>query len=232
MRTDVLYLCHGRLEFTRATLTNLLQQTDWSLVNEFVVYNDATPEKDGATSAFVREALREAGFGTLRETNLGSPVAVMNHYLARSKAKRFAKIDNDIVVDYGWLNYLSAVMDEYPELELLGMQPAMGGDPRPDAKAVYSYTPCSHIGGVGLMARIAFKRYGRPVPNGRFGFTEWQHDHLPRRGWITPDLRTFALDLAPVEPWKSLTRRYKETPGLQRDWTPYQRSSYYDWWTG
>lgn len=235
MRTDVLYLCHGRLEFTIASLMQLLDHTDWSPVNDLIVYNDATPDRRGETSAFVREALADAGLGTFRETNLGSPVAVMNHYLNRSVADRFAKIDNDIIVGTNWLTHLSAVMDEYPDLDLLGMEPGMSGcraidDPL--ATAVYGYTPASHIGGVGLMRCEAFERYGFPEPNGRFGFTEWQHTFQPRRGWIQPDLRTFALDCVPRLPWCAYAATYKQTSDLQRDWPQYKDPSIYDWWTG
>lgn len=234
MNLDVLYLCHGRLEFTKATLPRLLETTDWSLVDELVVYNDATPEDDRATTAFVMAMLAEAGVGTFRQTNLGSPVAVMNHYLQRATAEMFAKIDNDIIVDDAWLSALLSVMSEWPQLQLLGMEPGMSGlraidDPL--ATQLYGYTDCSHIGGVGLMRRQVFKMYGRPVANGRFGFTEWQHQFQPQRGWIAPDLRTFALDRVPVEPWVSLTARYKRTEGLQRDWPLYEDAAIYDWWT-
>ena len=172
----------------------------------------------------------------LRETNLGSPVAVMNHFLDRSAAELFAKVDNDIVVSNNWLNALLGVMERNPELELLGAEPGMSGRrPMPvddGASSLYGYVKCSHIGGVGLMRRNAFERLGFPVPDGRFGFTEWQHDNDPKRGWISPDLRLFALDLLPIEPWASLTKHYKRTPGLQRDWPLYKDASFYRWWTG
>ncbi len=228
----MLYLCHGRLEFTQVTLPRLLATTDWDAINQFVVYNDATPELNGETSRFVRETLAEHGFGVLRETNLHSPVAVMNHYLNRAVAERFAKIDNDIVVPDGWLEALAGVMDRFPQLDLLGMEPGQSGCRPPDNDdVVYDYLDCTHIGGVGLMRRDAFLRYGFPQPQGRFGFTEWQHQHEPQRGWIRPDLRTFALDLLPVEPWRSITDSYRAVNGLQRDWTLYNDPRIYEWWT-
>jgi hypothetical protein len=178
----------------------------------------------------VKQELQRLGQGVLRETNLGSPVAVMNHYLNRSSNPLFAKIDNDIIVPDWWLNVLADVMDAHPQLELLGMEAGMSGvPPHPGplgepTYGYYSYEPCTHIGGVGLMRRSAFESRGYPNPDGRFGFTEWQHEHNPVAGWIKPDLLQFALDLLPIEPWRSITDGYKKIEGLQRDWPRY------DWW--
>jgi hypothetical protein len=112
------------------------------------------------------------------------------------------------------------------------MEPGMSGVGATDEPCVYSYMPASHIGGVGLMRRSAFERLPPPIPDGRFGFTEWQHEHEPVRGWIQPDLRMFSLDQLPLEPWLSITAAYKQVPRLQRDWSPYSKkmSYYWDWW--
>jgi hypothetical protein len=240
-KVDILYLCHGRLEFTKATLPTLLQNTDWSRVNEFVVYNDAAPDHP-LTYEYLHGTVADVYEGmTVRDTNIGSPVGVMNHYLARSqKARIFAKIDNDIVVPPGWLETMLSVMESDPDLMLLGMEPGMSGlqpigENDPAAECVYSYLPATHIGGVGLMRRQAFDSHPPLIPDGRFGFTEWQHTYEPVRGWIQPDLRCFPLDMIPVEPWKSITDAYKKVPGgrLQRDWATYDEkmSWYWSWWT-
>lgn len=227
---DVLYLCHGRLEFTEATLPTLIANTDWDMVNQFVVYNDAAEPGDPTTD-FLCEQIEPIAQSTLRATNLGSPVAVMNHFIRRATGEMFAKVDNDIVVPPGWLDDLVEVMETDPDLELLGMQPEMGGIWQ---EGTPRYKQCSHIGGVGLMRVSAFRGNHRPppIPNGRFGFTEWQHQWTPKRAWIRPDLLVFALDQLPVEPWRTITDDYKER-GLNRDWEPYPRemSRYWDWWT-
>jgi hypothetical protein len=228
---DVLYLCHGRLEFTQASLPTLIANTDWDMVNQFVVYNDAAAPGD-PTGDWVCEQIEPIEQATFRATNLGSPVSVMNHYIRRATGEMFAKVDNDIIVPPDWLIDLVDVMESDPDLELLGMQPDM-------AKGVWEpgmprYQECSHIGGVGLMRVSAFRGNDRSLPtaNGRFGFTEWQHEYEPKRAWIRPDLMTFELDRLPVEPWKSIADDYKER-GLNRDWEPYPRemSRYWDWWT-
>jgi hypothetical protein len=231
MSVDVLYLCHGRLEFTKASLQTLIAHTDWSPVNEFVVYHDAsTSAWDGDdVSSFLEWASREYDL-TVRHTNLQSPVAVMKHFLARSNASMFAKVDNDIVVPPGWLAALVSVMEVNPELELLGMEAGMSAR-KADVPGERTWTPSSHIGGVGLMRHSAFKHRPPLVPDGRFGFTEWQHEYGPVRGWIEPDIRMFALDQLPIEPWVTITEQYR-SKGLNREWPKYDpaMSFYWDWW--
>jgi hypothetical protein len=230
MRTDVLFLCHGRLEFTVASLENLIARTDWSLVNEFVVYHDAANSAyDGASVDAYLDEMSGAEM-TLRRTNLQSPVAVMNHFMARSQAELFAKVDNDIIVPDGWLEALLSMMEANPRLDLLGMEAGMSGQ-RAWALAPQTWTPSSHIGGVGLMRRTAFDVRPPLIPNGRFGFTEWQHDYEPVSGWIEPDLRMFALDQLPIEPWNTLTETYRKK-GLNREWSQHapSMSYYWNWW--
>jgi hypothetical protein len=227
---DLLYLCHGRIEFTEASLTTLIANTNWGLVNSFVVYNDAAPDLNETTKMLVEDfGLKD----NLRCTNLASPVGVMNHFLWRSQAEMFAKIDNDIMVPPGWLEAMLSVMDHDPQLDLLGMEAGMSAVRAPDTPVeCYTSTPCSHIGGVGLMRRRPFDTLDWPRPNGRFGFTEWQHHHRSVQcGWIEPDLRMFSLDQIPFEPWLRITKGYKETDGLQRNWEPYpdDMNWYWDW---
>jgi len=224
---DLLYLCHGRIEFTEITLANLLVNTDWNLVDNFVVYNDAAP--DGSeTTELLYELLEDRA--TIRQTNVKSPVGVMNHFLWRSQADLFAKVDNDIMVPPGWLEAMLSVMDRDPQLDLLGMEAGMSAIRAPDVPVeCYTFTPASHIGGVALMRRRPFDTYSWPRPNGRFGFTEWQQNHRPQRGWIEPDLRVFSLDQLPFQPWERITEEYKATEGLQRDWNAYPADMHFYW---
>jgi hypothetical protein len=226
---DILFLCHGRLEFTRETLPALLENTDWELVDRLVVYNDAATDGH-ETTKFLMETLPK--MAELRKTNLRSPVGVMNHFMWRSHAEIFAKVDNDIMVPPGWLEAMLGVMEGHPDLELLGMAAAMSAlNPPDETPAAYDYMPASNIGGVGLMRKSAFERHPWPVPNGRFGFTEWQHRYNPVRGWIEPDLRVFEIDKIPFNPWQSITSGYKAVEGLQRDWScyPSDMHDYWDW---
>jgi GT2 family glycosyltransferase len=232
--TDILYLTHGRLEFTEASLATLVFHTDWTKVNEFVVYNDSTPEKDGATDTLVRKLAGHLPQVQFRNTNLHSPVGVMSHFLARTSADRFAKIDNDVIVPDGWLNALTQIMDDHPEVELLGTEIGYGGSPLPDWDGRFGVVRSSHIGGIGLMNVGAFRNRVPFIANGRFGFTEWQHQQEVGAYWVTPDMPIFLLDRIPVEPWASLSARYAEEGVSRRDWEKLdpRDANCWEWWTG
>ena len=94
----------------------------------------------------------------LRESNLRSPPAIMNHYLATSTSPLFAKVDNDIALCPGWLDKMSFVLGEHPEIDLLGMEAGMVAMQGRDGVVYPSYgvEPCTNIGGVGLMRKSGF----------------------------------------------------------------------------
>jgi glycosyltransferase involved in cell wall biosynthesis len=220
---DILYPAFNRLRFVQETFPLLLANTDWSLVRQLVVYDDGSTD---GTRGWLKTALQDAD-GPLallfRRTNYGSPVAIMADYLTDDPADIFAKVDSDIAMPPGWLNTAARCMDENPDLEALGL--AAGWAERKDGPL--GYQPAPHIGGVGLMRSSAFK--GKPLdPNGRFGWTEWQHQHEPVRGWITPDVLAVQLDLIPEEPYVTLARRYVRL-GWQRYWPPMEDRALWAW---
>lgn len=230
MTCDIVYLAWNRERFTRTTLRLLRENTDWGRVRRLVLYDDGST--DGARK-LLDQAARDWPV-PVRVIHLGcrSPVETMRHYLADDPADLFAKVDNDIAVPPGWLDALLSVMERSPWLELLGMEAGQTVMPPAGWEGRYSYTTCSHIGGVGLMRTSAFQSRPLPVPNGRFGFTEWQYEHQPVRGWIYPDLLAPQLDRMPVQPWWSLSTRYVRQ-GWQRPWPPYhvKLTRAYDWVT-
>jgi hypothetical protein len=232
---DVVFVAQNRLEFTRCAFRHLLANTDWSLVDRLIVYDDES--EDGTRDLLLTELHRlppeirsksQIMFGPF-----GGPVAVMAHYLRSlrqsEEGRLFAKIDNDIVVPPAWLNELAHVLDRYPEGDLLGLPGGFGG--RPGGNPVYKYQTAEHIGGVGLLRVDAFR--GRPPlePNGRFGFTEWQWKYGAHAAWIAPDLLCVELDRMPVGPWPALSAEYIEK-GWQRDWGKYplDHDLYWSWW--
>ena len=233
MLTDILYLAKGRLQFTQHTFPALLENTNWDLVNQLVVYDDGSSKRD---RNWLAKAVNESGVNhKFRVTTFGSPVAVMNDYLDHTRADVFAKIDNDIVVCPDWLDNMLGVMERNPTLGLLGMEPGMGGGGTtigvPDGwDGVYREEPCSHIGGVGLFRVKVMQRYPRARPNGRFGGTEWQHKYRPERSWITPDLQVFGIDRVPVEPWVSYSQDFIDRE-VQRPWNTYPKEMgwYWEW---
>lgn len=235
MTVDVVYCAWNRLAFTELTFELLIANTDWSLADRLVVYDDGST--DGTAEYLELRCLdpRELVDITVvfLQTRTQSPPALMNAYLAESAADAFVKVDNDIAVPPGWLGTLLAVADANPMFDLIGMEAGRMGYPgQDDDRPVGSYRveEGSHIGGVGFMRTAAFA--GRPIPErGRFGFTEFQRRHGLTRGWIFPDLLVPQLDRVPVEPWVSLSRHYVEQ-GWQREWPQMDARwslPYFDW---
>jgi glycosyltransferase involved in cell wall biosynthesis len=233
---DILYVAWNRMEFTTHTFEWLLAHTDWRRVRKLIVYDDGS--EDG-TLEFLRDAVQRAphGKGEFRRSDLRSPPAVMNHYLATAESEWFAKVDNDIAVPGGWLESLISADAESPGFDLIGMEAGMTELAGRDGKKWdrhYRITPSTHIGGVGLMRTDLFKRTPRIPERGRFGFTEWQARYEVQTGWITPDLFCPQLDRIPCEPWVSLSEEYVRA-GWQREWPKYHEKwmePYWSWTVG
>jgi glycosyltransferase involved in cell wall biosynthesis len=233
---DILYLAFNRLRYTQASFGLLLANTDWSLVRRLVVYDDGSTD---GTREWLQEWMTDDGMDQLggviacltardlRLTEYHSPVAIMADYLNRDPADIFAKVDNDIAMPPGWLPTALRCMVENPELELLGL--AAGWAERKDGPL--GYQRASHIGGVGLMRSHAFTSRPPLEPDGRQGFTNWQHKYEPVRGWLAPDVLAVQLDLVPEEPWKTLAARYVRK-GWQRYWPPMDDPRLWAWLNG
>ena len=217
---DIIFLHNDRPEFTRASDAALQANTNGSRVQ---VIHHVKGES--------------------------SPVAAMNKWLdvqllSRGAPDLFAKIDNDVIVPPGWVEAAVDVMDRYPELSILGLEPWQSRTPAPWAKDKPVSTPEKNwiggagyvrvecVGGVFVARRSAFAR-SRPVPRDTYGgFTDWQIEHSEIvKGWIVPSIKLFLLDRLPVEPWRSLSDGYIAR-GVQRPWTNYDpnMSSLWDWW--
>lgn len=230
--TDILYVAWNRLTFTRFSFAMLIRNTDWSLVDRLVIHDDGSVD---GTLAYLKEAMKACPVDAVlnSDEHLESPPAVMNRMVEATSAARFAKIDNDIVVPPGWLNVLTDVMDRTPDLELLGMEAGRNGPPGHNGQpwgGVYGWVPGSHTGGVGLFQTEAFLKRRKLVEDaGRFGFTEWQHEYQPVRGWVAPDLLVSSLDQIPFDPWRRQSRKYVEK-GWQRAWPEYHERWDY-WWS-
>jgi GT2 family glycosyltransferase len=230
VKVDLIVPIHNRLEFTKATLKALVANTSWEKVRNFFIYEDAS--EDGTLEWLDRECPIPALMSpVILRGRYGSPVAVMMDALDRIGTDAImAKVDNDTVVPPGWLDDCLAVMEKYPELDLLGIEAFHPSAPCP---AERTYEPARFIGGIGLFRTRVF-RQDRPVPNGRFGFTEWQERREDIiKGWLNPALPVFLLDHLPMEPWTSLTEEYI-AKGWSRRWSKYdpaQHGKLWEWWT-
>lgn len=229
MKVDILFLAWNRFAFTKFSWRMLMENTDWDLVSKLVVWDDGS--EDGTAEWLNTQVSMAPVPASFTMDSLRSPPAVMNRYIAMSDAEIFAKIDNDIVVPKGWLPKMLGVMERNPEVELLGMEAGRGLGEKPDWDGVYRFEDGTHMGGVGLLRVDSFVRRTKMAENrGRFGFTEWQIEYDPIRGWINPDLPVVSLDRVPREPWLSHSVSYvlKE---WQRPWGTYhERADYWDDW--
>lgn len=236
MSLEILYLAWNRREFTSHTWAWLMAHTAWDYVSKVVVYDDGS--EDG-TLEFLRDNAKPFRRKhrtiqvELRESNLRSPAAIMNHFVATCRAEVFVKLDNDIALCGGWLEKMLDVMTRHPEVELLGMEAGMVAMQGRDGNIYQTYEvePCTHIGGVGMMRTSAFIDRP-PIPfrvGDRIGFTEWQDRYELNRGWIIPDLDVPQLDKMPIEPWVSLTAEYIEK-GWNREWPKYDEKWMAPYW--
>ncbi len=229
---DVLYLTFNRLAFTRFSWKMLVRNTNWDLVNKLYIHDDLS---DDGTDQWIKKQIKQAPPDAdivfeQPNSRLWSPPAVMNRMVTWTDSEWFAKIDNDIVVPAGWLEAMLEVIESNPEVELLGMEAGRGLSQTPDWDGVYRFEPGSHMGGVGLLKAEALRRRVRMIETkGRYGFTEWQHEYNPVRGWINPDLPVVSLDRVPFEPWLSLSAQYVDQ-GWQREWGTYHEQA--DYWHG
>jgi hypothetical protein len=223
---DLVFLTHNRLEFTRMSLAALIHNTDWSKVRDFHWYDDASTD---GTVAFYEEAWQSIPVDCViwHPGTWGNPVAVMNEYLKQHPAEIFCKVDNDILLPWGWLNEALAVMDTHPELDILGLE---AFDPVVEGTSKRGYRPCVHIGGVGLMRSKIFD-LSRPAPwDLRYGFTDWQMDRGDVvKGWMTPAIPMLLMDRLPYEPWKTLTSHYVAM-GWAREWPRYRQATNGNLW--
>ncbi len=229
---DVLYCAWNRRAFTEASFSALVANTDWAEVGTLFVHDDGST--DGT-----RKHLRIATMGrdlpcrvVFHDKRFGSPVGVMNWYLDQeTDTGEFVKIDSDIVVCPGWLGETILMAHLNPGFDAIGITPWEGPPRRPGFKA-RGILPNSHIGGVGLIRKRMFKQC-RPVPRGRFGWTEHQTNHGFQCGWLKPDMPCFELDRLPIEPWVTHSTRYV-AKGWAREWPKYAAEShaYWDWWEG
>jgi len=219
---EILYLAYNRLEFTKLSMETMLKNTTLSLVDRVVIYDDGSTD---GTLEYLRETIKGKPM-ELRETSGLGPTGILRHYVETGASEMFAKIDNDVMLPPCWLETCLRIMNE-PSIDILGIESMY-----PSGNGAHVFEPSEYVGGIGMLRTRAFD-HCIPRDHGRFGFTAWQ-DYHPRivKGWIKPSLPVCLLNLVPLEPWFSFSRKYVAN-NWQRNWPePYDESkrSLWKWW--
>lgn len=241
---DVLFVAWNRLEYTKTSLANLVETTNWGLVRRLIIHDDGSTDGTAEYLDGLYLAEKIGRTVTHANTKIGSPTGVMNCHIDRG-AEFLAKVDNDAMMPPRWLDESLAVMDRHPELNLLGLGAWM-----PVGAGQRTYEVAKAIGGIGLMRTKAFECC-LPWDGGRYGGAQmWQSDHMqepvvltgpitperrvrePHRvsvsGWINPGIPVFLLDQMPGEKWNKLREEY-EAMGWQRHWPTYPLEDKHLW---
>lgn len=200
MTLDLLFLAKNRLKFTQESFLALRRNTNWSLVDHLVLYDDGSVD---GTLEFLQEQAAETG-AELRQTRLGSAVKVANHFIERSRADLVAKCDNDAMYPPRWLEVGLGVIQSHSELQVLYLEERgiKGGLP-------FSYQAARQGGGLYIARRGIFKIGLPTVINKYWGWAAWVLRHQIKGGWLKPSLPVFVLDRVPFQPWLSLSREYE-----------------------
>ena len=227
MTLDLMFLARNRMDYTRESLRQIRQNTNWALVAKIVIYDDGSTD---GTLEFLRGQALEMG-AELRQTRFGSGIAAKNDFIKRSTAEMVATVDNDAMYPPGWLDLSIGVMERHPELQILCLEnyQNLKGD------LPHSYQRETFGDGLFVARRDCF-RGSLPIPVGTyFGLQAWIKQNEVVVGWIKPSIPVFLLDRVPAEPWRSLAAEY-ETAGWQRPLTgvrPYTDQDAHLWgWCG
>ena len=133
---DICVLVCRRAEFTKICFERLIQNTDWSLVNQIIIVHDmplckeskeikvATQKEDIKCQDFLKgqiEILEKKGIKVYyKEVCFGSVARCQKYAMEISTSEYFLKVDSDVAMGEGYLPKLLETMESYKELVVLG----------------------------------------------------------------------------------------------------------------
>lgn len=223
MKTSLFMPTMNRLEFTRLAVEELFKWTDKASVDQFLVVDAGS---DDGTAEWLRKILKSAPFPSSMVTvGVRHVVSSMQVAYKCLKSELIAKVDSDTVVCPEWLPTSLQVMGANPELWALGIHGRgfMGG------AAPLRFQPSQHVGGIGVFRRKAWtglKAGGKPY----YGWTRHQHNVPWEKGWLSPGLPVFVLNLLRFDPYLAWSEEYIRK-GWQRASRPYRNceAALWDW---
>jgi glycosyltransferase involved in cell wall biosynthesis len=224
---SILFVAKNRKQFTEWSLTSLLGNTNWDLVEKLWLNDDGSVD---GTDLVLEDAAHFVPIESeVRRTNIGSPISIANDAVFECKTQFIAKIDNDTLLPPGWLDVAMEVIAGEPKTDLVGLEywGLEGGLP-------YRPAPAAFVGGLFLARRDIFQGKKLPESHGiYYGWQDWQNQQQIKRSWIQPSIPVVLLDRIPVEPCASLTKEY-EAKGWQRPWERYgpEQAHLWNWFFG
>ena len=119
MKVDILYITYNRIDSTKLTLPRLLHSTEYPF-NLTIVDNGSTDNSVDYLTEIVRKYhLRKPMKLILNRINEGLSKPT-NTFWRESKADLVGKIDNDILVENGWLEKLVNAHEKVHDLAIVG----------------------------------------------------------------------------------------------------------------
>jgi len=135
MKVDILYITYNRIHSTKLTLPKLIQSTSYPF-SLTIVDNKSSD----TTASYLKEVVSNYGSERIiklilnnKNEGLSKPT---NAFWKRSEADLVGKIDNDILVEDGWLEKLVNAHEKIPDLSVIG------GFHFP--RQIFNYNKCKH----------------------------------------------------------------------------------------
>jgi len=134
-KVDILYITYNRIDSTKLTLPKLIQSTSYPF--SLTIVDNRSSDN---TVSYLKEVV--SNYGSERIINLilnnknEGLTKPTNAFWKRSEADLVGKIDNDILVEDGWLEKLVSAHDKIPNLSIIG------GFHFP--RQVFNYNKCKH----------------------------------------------------------------------------------------
>lgn len=197
---DVIYPLHNRLYYTQFTFPVILQEClNSAAFNKLWVYDDNSTDGSGLFVQNLIDMNRDVLNVEYTKKKIGNSVDQINDTYPKTDSRFLVKVDNDILVPYGYIDHMAVLIEENEDIGFLMMEETQGW-PYIDSWDFF-HRPSDHIGGVGIFRKIIFDTLG-PIKTEKrfFGFTRYQQKACKKMKFICAeaDAGNTNLDLSPL----------------------------------